>query len=97
MTGQNRQSQPGQNRQIHFLLWAPMHAARLMNAKAARRVSSLLMCPIAPYDLDAPVSGGVSVSFTPPRRVASAGRRASIASWAFIYQLKMQCACLLLF
>ena len=60
-------------------------AARLMGAKAARHavsfISSQRMCPIAPDELDAPVSGRVSFSFTPPRRAASAARRALIASF----------------
>ena len=60
-------------------------AARLMGAKAARSVTSLLMCPIAPDELNAAIYGGVSASPPPPRRVASAVRRASIASWACIF------------
>ena len=64
-------------------------AARLMGAKAARSLelsaSSLYMCPIAPVELDAANPGRVSASSPPPRRVTSAARRASIASWACIF------------
>ena len=95
MPGQNRQSRsPFWAPELPDLLqsWTattgtgaePAEPFSFMGARAARP-SSLLMCPIAPDELDAEGFGGVSSYSPPPRRVASAARRASIAPWACIF------------